>query len=216
MATYEMDCVGWHPDPGDPQVTRYWDGTRWSAERRWDGTAWVDPGFGQGTPASRSTEPTPAAAKAGFGMSRTAWFLCGGAAVAGVGALLPWAAVSTSYGYTASANRADIGSVAFLLLGLAALVVWLGWPTRDRSISTGRLLGLVAVVTVMTLLAMANFATIVDYQQELDAAAQDSLFGSSSSATASPGLGLMLWFAGSVAIWIGTFRAWRGRASGPR
>jgi len=35
---------GWHPVPGDPTKTAYWDGTRWAAFRQWDGHQWVDAG----------------------------------------------------------------------------------------------------------------------------------------------------------------------------
>ncbi|MDP1804923.1 MAG: hypothetical protein Q8K72_07145 [Acidimicrobiales bacterium] len=220
------DNVGWHQDSGDPQVTRYWDGTRWSAELRWDGTEWVDPNLVQSPPpvvpapavpvvvaqpVSSEAQPTPTS---GAAMSRTSRVLLGGAAVAGIGALLPWASVSTTYGYTASANPADIGGAAFLLLGLAALVVWLGWPTRDGSISGGRLVGLVAVVALMTFFALSNFAAIADYQEGLNASAENSLFGETTTATASPGLGLMLWFAGSTPMTADGGRPWVARPSG--
>jgi hypothetical protein len=33
---------GWHPISGDPHHVGYWDGSRWTAQRRWDGQAWVD------------------------------------------------------------------------------------------------------------------------------------------------------------------------------
>jgi LPXTG-motif cell wall-anchored protein len=33
---------GWHPLPGDPTKTAYWDGTQWAAFRQWDGHQWVD------------------------------------------------------------------------------------------------------------------------------------------------------------------------------
>ncbi len=35
-------AVGWHADPNDPTTTRYWNGTRWTIQRRWGGTEWVD------------------------------------------------------------------------------------------------------------------------------------------------------------------------------
>jgi hypothetical protein len=35
---------GWHPLPGDPTKTAYWDGTQWAAFRQWDGHQWVDAG----------------------------------------------------------------------------------------------------------------------------------------------------------------------------
>ena len=32
----------WHPDPADPSMAIYWDGTRWNGRRRWTGVAWED------------------------------------------------------------------------------------------------------------------------------------------------------------------------------
>lgn len=33
---------GWHQDPTDPTVARYWNGAAWTAVRRWNGAQWVD------------------------------------------------------------------------------------------------------------------------------------------------------------------------------
>jgi len=35
-------AAGWHPVPGDPAKTAYWDGARWTAFRQWDGRQWVE------------------------------------------------------------------------------------------------------------------------------------------------------------------------------
>lgn len=35
-------AAGWHPVPGNPARTAYWDGARWAALRQWDGLQWVD------------------------------------------------------------------------------------------------------------------------------------------------------------------------------
>lgn len=32
---------GWFPDPGNPTVQRYWDGSRWTHQARWNGSVWV-------------------------------------------------------------------------------------------------------------------------------------------------------------------------------
>jgi hypothetical protein len=34
---------GWHPVGGDPYYLRYFDGSRWTEEKRWDGASWYDP-----------------------------------------------------------------------------------------------------------------------------------------------------------------------------
>jgi len=34
--------IGWHPDPADDSVTRYWDGRAWIGARQWTGAGWVD------------------------------------------------------------------------------------------------------------------------------------------------------------------------------
>jgi hypothetical protein len=33
---------GWQPVAGDPYRQAYWDGSRWTAQKRWDGTNWID------------------------------------------------------------------------------------------------------------------------------------------------------------------------------
>lgn len=54
-------AAGWHPDAADPTVTRYWDGTRWTAVRRWDGTAWVDEPIAADQPPAAASVVAPAA-----------------------------------------------------------------------------------------------------------------------------------------------------------
>ena len=34
--------AGWYPDPNDPRVQRYWDGSGWNGQRVWDGAQWMD------------------------------------------------------------------------------------------------------------------------------------------------------------------------------
>ena len=33
---------GWQPVAGDQYRQAYWDGSRWTAQKRWDGTNWID------------------------------------------------------------------------------------------------------------------------------------------------------------------------------
>lgn len=35
--------AGWYPDPADPAVRRYWDGTAWTADQDWDNPTPVPP-----------------------------------------------------------------------------------------------------------------------------------------------------------------------------
>lgn len=35
-------AAGWQPVEGDPHRQAYWDGSRWTAQKRWDGTNWID------------------------------------------------------------------------------------------------------------------------------------------------------------------------------
>jgi hypothetical protein len=41
LADPEKRPIGWHPDAGDPNVMRYWDGKAWTAKTLWDGSSWV-------------------------------------------------------------------------------------------------------------------------------------------------------------------------------
>ena len=42
--------TGWHPDPSDPAVQRYWDGSGWTAQRVWNGAQWVATALGAPPP----------------------------------------------------------------------------------------------------------------------------------------------------------------------
>ena len=37
---------GWYREPTDPSVTRYWDGSTWTAQRVWTESGWIEPGAG--------------------------------------------------------------------------------------------------------------------------------------------------------------------------
>jgi hypothetical protein len=202
------DTAGWHPDASDPHLTRYWDGAQWTAERRWDGSSWVDQTVGA-TPASSAASP---AATTGFPMSKISWILFGGALVAALGALFPWEEVSA---LGVSETQRIAGGGVFFLLCLVALAVWAAWPSREGALSNARLIGLALVVAAMTFFVFAKFSAISDDQAELDALSggSGSAFGLDMSATAEPGLGLWLWTTGVVALWVGTFKAWRARTN---
>src|SRR2546421_4261868 len=33
---------GWYPEPTNPSLIRFWDGSAWSAQRVWTGSEWVE------------------------------------------------------------------------------------------------------------------------------------------------------------------------------
>src|SRR4051794_21641060 len=55
-------AVGWHADANDPTTTRYWNGTRWTIQRRWGGTEWVDVPLASLPAPAAPPPPTPAPA----------------------------------------------------------------------------------------------------------------------------------------------------------
>jgi len=51
--------AGWHADPADPRVRRYWDGSVWRAQRVWNGAQWVHTALGAPPPVvTQSAVPT--------------------------------------------------------------------------------------------------------------------------------------------------------------
>jgi hypothetical protein len=198
---------GWYPDPTEANTMRFWNGTQWQGER----TLMVSADTPENpAPAAQSPAPAGAAVLAmRTPMTPTSWLLFGGAALGAVGTLLPWEQDSTMIGTHITAGPAS-GGVA-LLLGLLAAVVWTGWPTRIGNLTKARRVGLTVLAACLTFFVFAKFAALGHAQSSADASSTTSMFGNQPTITYGPGLGLYLYSAGMVAVWIGTARAWRAR-----
>jgi hypothetical protein len=207
---------GWYPDPSDRGVQRFWSGTDWVGQRVWDGAKWVDhsdpetsPGPAPFTPDAATVAPTGLAApgpqtprRAPQGdlrsrLSTTGWILCGGAAAVVIGSLLPWAQASDAFGITVSASPRGGGPV--LLLVLAALGLWAGWPALQGGLSKRRLLGLAVITGILTIFAITNWSDL------------GSLQSNNHDIEVNAGSGLYLYTAGVVALWACVVRTWRSR-----
>ena len=108
----------WLPDPADPAVIRYWDGTRYTAERRWDGVAWVDhvPGWAQAP--DGTWHPSPATPGDPRGFVPGPW-------PAGPGAAPGWSPASYGDGALAapaSGGTPPRGIAVVVAITLAALL----------------------------------------------------------------------------------------------
>jgi hypothetical protein len=217
--------AGWHQDANDPTITRYWDGSSWTAERHWDGSSWVDRTAAPVPVAATSAAATPVAAspttEAGptKRLSGTAMTLFGGAAVAAVGVMLPWDQVTSNYaGTVAEQSPNDVGGgAALLLIALAAGAAACAWPIREKALTKGRLLGLAAITAVMTFFSLAKLNAITDAEESMQASQADSsdvfaAFDTGIEVHYTAGLGLMLWTAGVVALWVGIVMAYRARS----
>lgn len=51
--------LGWHQDPTDATVSRYWDGAQWSAELIWNGTEWATPAQPAAVAVAEPVAPAP-------------------------------------------------------------------------------------------------------------------------------------------------------------
>src|SRR5262245_13148792 len=90
--------AGWHADPDDRTLTRYWNGTAWAATRRWNGSEWVD------APSAPPVVPVPATA----GVSRTFKVFAGSAVAAVLGYFLPVTIVTGEFGGQDSHNLGEL------------------------------------------------------------------------------------------------------------
>jgi len=201
------DAVGWHQNPDDPTVSKYWDGQRWQGELRWNGTDWTQVS-GPAAPAvpappiANAPSAPGAAAGALANMTRIGWALAVAAGCSVLGIFLPLASATNVYLGTRSVSFSDDGGVVVMLAGLAALVVWMGWPARlGRHLSWVRIVVLVLVALFWTLAVVSNWNDLAD--------GQDELAGTGSSVHA--GLGLYLYAGAMISIWAGIVLAAKDR-----
>jgi hypothetical protein len=201
---------GWYPDPTEERTMRYWNGTQWQGER----TLMV---------AGATPEPqlpvadTSAPIAIRMPMTTTSWFLFGGAALAALGSLLPWEQDTTPFGTHVTAGPTSVPGAAAMLLGLLAAVVWIAWPTRTGNLTKARRVGLTVVIAALTFFVFAKFAALGNAQSSANADSNSGtdLFGTGATMTYGAGLGLYIYAAGNVALWIGAARAWRARRNQP-
>lgn len=201
---------GWYPDPTEERTMRFWNGTQWQGER----TLMVaDAAPEPQLPAAEGSAPMAIR----MPMTTTSWFLFGGAAVAALGSLLPWEQDTTPFGTHVTAGPTSVPGAAAMLLGLLAAVVWIAWPTRTGNLTKARRAGLTVVIAALTFFVFAKFAALGNAQSSANAGADQgtNLFGSGTTMTYGAGLGLYIYAAGNIALWIGAARAWRARRNQP-
>jgi hypothetical protein len=218
--------AGWYPDANDERTTRYWDGSAWTAQRSWDGARWVS-AVVSAQPASAAPEPEkaelPASApmpaqadiqamasgvarsmtgqintsidafRAGVRPSTTFSLLTGGALAAVLGSFVPWGQVSDS-GITETLGPA--GGNKLFFAALAIFVAFLGLSTFAGKPSVRSRIGMTVITAVMVFFTLIAYPAMVSNNQGL---------------TVTPGLGLLLYGAGTAAIVVGVVRVWTSR-----
>jgi hypothetical protein len=162
-------------------------------------------------PATSTTESKPRATASNL--------MLAGAALVGVGALLPWEEDTGPFGVEVTKNLPG-GGVA-LVVGLAAFVAWTGWTLRSSRVSKSQHVGVVIVAAVLGMLALAKFGALAGAQHKVDAANNNGPMGGflaehDLSLHYGAGSGLYLHFVGVVAMSIGIVRVWFSRRRLPR
>jgi hypothetical protein len=185
---------------------RFWDGSQYTAEHSVPATA-----AGAG---AVSTVPTSVQAKAVAWpqLSRTAWALFAGCAVAAVGTMLPWEQDTTPFGGQLKAGPSSVPGGLALLLGLLAAIVWIGWPVRAGKLSKARCVGLTVVGAALAFFVIAKFTSLASAQHQSSSSSAD-LFGGETGLGLSyhAGSGLFIYSAGVASITVGIVRAWFAR-----
>ena len=140
-------------------------------------------------------------------VSATPLLVIGGAVIASLGTLAPWARLETPFG-TATTSGPEGGGVALLLVLLAvAGVVGTKWSGR---LSVARRIGLGVNSAVLAFFAVAGFASAGDAAQQASQSGDvSSLLGgpSTSLLSVSIGIGLYLYTIGLLVIAAGLFRS---------
>lgn len=135
-------------------------------------------------------------------MSGTGWILCGGAAAVAIAAVLPWSQASASaLGVTVSSvSSSPSGGGPVLLIVLAAAAVAFGWTSLRGKLSMRRWLGLAVVAGVLSIFVVSNWSDLSQLQSN------------NPGVQVTAGVGLYLYTAGVVALWVSVVRAglaWR-------
>jgi hypothetical protein len=220
MSDNEPVAAGWHSDQQDPTTARYWNGRRWTGQRRWSGTEWLDVPLvaSAGAEALPPPQEVPAAPAAGatnggvggrfgaaFGRTSTTFRVFVGAAVACVlGYFVPVTTVTSDAGYSETRSLSDAGGYGVLILAAAAATIWIAWPTRYGGVVSRRALwGLGGMVAIIALFTTAVFSALGSNEEDL--------IIMTASKTVEPGLGLFLLVAAAAAQVVGIVLAIRDR-----
>ena len=214
-------AAGWHADRTDPMTTRYWNGRRWTSQRRWSGTDWVEvplprPGAGA-TDSLRAPDATPAVAAAAAGgggvagrvgatlasTSTTFKVFVAAAFACVLGYFVPVTIITTDSGYSEARSLTDAKGFGVLILGAAAATVWFAWPSRQGTVSRRALWGLGSMAVIVAFLTAAVFAALGNKEEDL-------VF-TTASQTVEPSLGLYLLVAAIVTQVVGIALAVRDR-----
>jgi hypothetical protein len=200
--------AGWYPDRHDTNVTRYWDGAAWTAERTWDGSTWVTPDAAA-TDSLRVAAATISAAAARLERrlpkATRFWTVAAGAAGVAVASLLPWAETSSPYGGTMKAGPQS--GATFLFFVLAAGVLALGWPLLAGGIRMLRAAGMTAVVGLLTVFMFSNWSALGEAQEKT----QHSFLGVTKTVELQAGAGLLLYTLAVLVLWAAVALAWFGK-----
>lgn len=155
-------AAGWHTDPHDQHLTRYWNGTAWSDERRWNGAAWVAPTHTVSTAATSGTSPA-ISVPSRSSVPVTPLAVLGGVAIATIGVFLPWEQDTVGAQYfgsavaTVTSGPTKVPAVAVLLLVMLGGIAALAWPSIRRGLSKVRSVAIsvtTALLWVMPLLKL--------------------------------------------------------------
>jgi hypothetical protein len=213
-------AAGWHADRTDPTTTRYWNGRRWTTQRRWSGTDWIEVPLAW--PAASTTDtlrapdatPAVAASAAGGGVagragatltstSTTFKVFVAAAFACVLGYFVPVTIITTDSGYSEARSLTDAKGLGVLVLGAAAATVWFAWPSRQGTVSKGALWGVGAMAAIVAFLTAAVFAALGNKEEDL-------VF-TTASQTVEPSLGLFLLLAAVATQVVGIVLAVRDR-----
>lgn len=225
-----IHTAGWFEDPTGRNLRRFWDGTHWTGHvQHHDGSSAIDPitpnvtavpaDVAVGQPVVQPAVQ-PAVRPAGAGVSvvvtrgpisSAGKMLLGGAAVAAVASFLPWITFTAPFDVQTSATPSQGGVLAYILAALAA-TTWAAWPATSGGLSKKRCVGLTLAVAFVSLYAVGAFYGLHQVQTQIDGLGEATgFFGATDIAKIEPGLGLYVYSAAMVALWVGVLRAWRTR-----
>ena len=122
-----MTQPGWYSDPANFQVTRYWSGAAWTAQRTWNGATWIDGAVAAVRPAYAAPPPAYAAPPPAYAVPPQPYY---GATMPPT-TYVPGYPVAAGYGVPPRAamskkvsNRAILAIVGGAIAALGCLLPW--------------------------------------------------------------------------------------------